>query len=201
MSRNRVLLVFAVLVLCLVAYSYYSPRAHLHNIKAAAEAIDTERLRELIDFDSVRTGLKEDMRSVFVTSMQRELSGNPFAGLGLLMMNAMVDPMVDAMISPASIVAMLKAGKLEASGKVSAPGAESQKHGEGAPPVSVSSRKAELVTEQGYENYSRYRISLRPADEPSEKALSLNLRREGLFQWKLYRITLPAMLFEQPKSR
>jgi hypothetical protein len=198
MTKNRLLLlVLALVLLCVSGYSYYSPQVHLKNIKAAAEARDTERLRELIDFESVRAGLKEDMRSMFMASMQKELAGNPFAGLGLLMMNAMVDPMVDAMISPTSIVAMIEGGKVEGKADGSPSGAASHEQAAPTPFASASSRQANIITEHGYENYTRYRISMRPAHEPVDKALSFNLRREGLFGWKLYRITLPATLFEQ----
>jgi hypothetical protein len=51
-----------------------------------------------------------------------------------------------------------------------------------------------LEVEQGYDGWSRYRVTLR---EPgASEGLRLSLRREGLFSWQLTRVQLPASLFE-----
>ena len=174
----------------LVAYSYYSPHLHIDRLRSAAEARDTDRLRELVDFESVRASLKDDIRTMFVQRMSRDLAGNPFAGLGMLMVNAMVDPMVDMIVSPQSIIAIVDRGKVEAD--ISAKGKVSRAPDEPAP----TTRRREAIIEQGYENYRRYVITVRPADEP-QASLSLYLRRDGLFSWKVYKISLPQTLFSR----
>jgi hypothetical protein len=187
---NTRLVVFAPLILLLVlaAYSWYSPRAYLVMLREAAEAHDSEGLRELVDFESVRARLEEDVRSMGDEPGERELRAGPMAGLNRSRMNQVVDSMVETMVSPQSIVAMLDRGTVEAAAAPSA--------GRAAEGKEVAPKPAEraVVTDQAYESYSRYRISVWPADEARANGVSLYLRRDGPFKWKLDRVELPQAL-------
>ena len=60
--RKPVAIVLSILVILLVGagvYSYFTPQLTLKDIRDAAKAQDTERLDDLVDFDSVRAGLEE----------------------------------------------------------------------------------------------------------------------------------------------
>jgi hypothetical protein len=162
-----------------VIYSYLSPRLALDSIRAAAKARDVDRLRELIDFDSVKSNLKDDVKARLVTSAQKDLKNNPYAGLGFLLINAMVDPMVDAIVSPAGLSALVDNGRVE--GQV--PGN-----------VSRDATNPIAVLEQNYVNYSLYRIKIGQQESPAD-ALTFTLRREGFGTWRLSRIALPETAF------
>src|ERR1700682_1796222 len=82
-------------------YSYNSPIATLENIKKAAQQNDKDRLRDLIDFDSVKAGLKEDITAQLVTSVGQ--SDKPFAVLGRALAPMMVDSLVNTIVSPAGL--------------------------------------------------------------------------------------------------
>ena len=41
-----------------------------------------------------------------------ELEGNPFAALGMMMANALIDPLIDSVISPAGLQALLSTGEM-----------------------------------------------------------------------------------------
>jgi hypothetical protein len=187
---NTRLVVFAPLILLLVlaAYSWYSPRAYLVMLREAAEAHDSEGLRELVDFESVRARLKEDVRSVGDEPGERELHAGPMAGLNRSRMNDRVDAMVETMVSPQSIVAMLDRGTVEAAAAPSAGRASEEKE------VAPKPAGRAVVTDQAYESYSRYRISVWPVGEPRVNGVSLYLRRDGPFKWKLDRVELPQAL-------
>ena len=102
-----------VLIISAVVYSYFSPQLTLKGIREAAKAQDTERLRDLVDFDSVRAGLKDDIRAMVNTSAAQDLRGNPFAALGVALAGAIVDPLVGALVNPATIVSAVSQGKLD----------------------------------------------------------------------------------------
>ncbi len=115
--RKPVIVIGLSIVLILLVgagvYSYFSPQLTLHAIRDAAEKQDTERLRDLVDFESVRAGLKEDIRTMVNASAAQDLRDNPFAMLGIALAGAIIDPMVDALVSPSAIVRAVSMGKID----------------------------------------------------------------------------------------
>lgn len=192
MIRRLALVSAAALGLALAGWSFHSPRLHVRDMKLAAEAKDSARLRELIDFEAVRASLRDDVRAMLLASAPRELTGNPLAGLGLLVANALIEPMVDALVSPQSIVLMMERGT------VRQPGAPAPSRPPPTPEKDSRESSAvvrqDIVVEHGYESLNRYRYAIRPAGEPPDGSLTLHLRREGPFSWKLDRIGLPQAL-------
>jgi hypothetical protein len=192
-------LLSAFLVIALLAaagYSYYSPQLHVKKLKAAAQARDTRRISELVDFPAVRAGLKDDFKTLLVPA-QRENAGEPLGALGLFIVGAMIEPIIDAMVSPAAIIAMLEQGKVRVlpGDRAQPPGDQVQPPGAPSPPRAYDPKR-EVIVEQGYESYDRYRIRLRPAEQAPDKAVSFVLTREGLFHWKVSRIVLPPSVFD-----
>lgn len=114
-NKNRTLLTIAILIIATGAatYSYLSPQLTLKDIQAAAETRNSERLRELIDFDAVKTNLKDDLNIQFAQSVSGKLKDNPFAGFGALLASAFVEKIVDALVSPAGISAMISDGSVD----------------------------------------------------------------------------------------
>jgi type IV pilus assembly protein PilA len=168
-----------VVVIAAVAYSYLSPRLTLDSIRSAAKTKDVDRLRELIDFDSVKANLKDDVKARLMASLTKDTQNNPFAGLGLLLVNAMVDPMIDAMISPAGLSALVNDGRVE--------GQPAEKG-----PSSAGGDAPNL--EQGYVSYSLYRVKIGPPESPAD-GITITLRRDGFATWRLSRLTLPESAF------
>ena len=171
------------------AYSYVSPAQTLKEIREAAESNDTERLRDLIDFDRVKTALKDDVNAQVVSSAKETLKDNPFQGLALAMAGMMVDRLVDSMVTPAGITAMMDRGEL----KSSKPAADIA-----LPTVtSTETRKDGVIVERGYDSYDRYRVRFTRESGTPDDALTLTLRRNGLFSWRLTRIAIPRSAFAQ----
>jgi hypothetical protein len=189
-NTRWVVLAPLIVLLSLAAYSWYSPRAHLVMLREAAEARDSEGLRELVDLDTVRARLKQDVRSIVFEPGERQLHEDRMAGPNPSRMNEGVDSMVETMVSPRSILAMLDRGTVEAAAALSAGPAQGKD-------VAAKPARRDVATDQAYESYSRYRYSVWPVDEPRENAVSLYLRRDGPFKWKLDRVGLPQTLFER----
>jgi hypothetical protein len=189
-NTRWVVLAPLMVLLTLAAYSWYSPRAYLVMLREAAEARDTEGLRELVDFDAVRARLKHDVRSILFEPGERQLHRDAMAGLNPSRTNEVVDSMVETMVSPQSILAMLDRGTAEGATRPARRAVQRRD-------VAATSAKRGVATNQAYESYGRYRLSVWPVDEPRENAVSLYLRRDGPFKWKLDRVGLPQTLFER----
>ena len=71
--RNIMLIAAAVLVALLATLSYLAPHHTLRSIREAAQVNDTERLRELVDFESVRALLKDDIRTMVLANAATNL--------------------------------------------------------------------------------------------------------------------------------
>jgi hypothetical protein len=183
-------------------YSYFTPQLALKSIKDAAKAQDTERLHDLIDFEAVRAGLKEDLRTVFRASAGEELRDNPFAGLGLALVGVMIDPLVDALVSPSSLSYAMSEGRIyacpsEDDKRSRSGGVSAGQHKAGKSESTDNASREKVNIEGAYAGYSRYRITIRSVDEKPEAAVGFTLRREGLFSWKLSRIILPKFFFAE----
>jgi type IV pilus assembly protein PilA len=153
----------------------------LESLKSATKAKDIDRLREVVDFNSVKANLKDDLKAHLLTSAKEGLQDNPFAALGVLLVNAMVDPMVDAMVSPAGLAALVGEGRIE--------GLKAEENANRD--VAAASN---VEVEQGYVTYSLYRVRI-SREKNSLDVLTLTLRREGFATWRLSRIGLPETAF------
>lgn len=105
MTRTRWILAAVVLILvAAVAWYFASPSYTLSQMKAAAEANDSEAFVSYVDFPALREDMKAEMMAQMMAEAQEE--ENEFAGLGLALGTAMVGPMIDNMITPAGVRAM-----------------------------------------------------------------------------------------------
>lgn len=194
MSKKQITSFVCAIGLCIVGglaiYSYLTPDIAFKNIRTAALEGDNERLHELIDFHSVRAGLKEDLKSQFMTEMHGQIQGNPFAALGVAMVNMMIDPLVDAVASPSGITAFVegRVRPLDEGGRTEpSMGSGDDEYAQG-----------DVNIDAGYVSYSRYRVRLKVADKDSLEMSTFSLRRAGLFSWKLARVSLPKGMFARP---
>lgn len=106
-SASVVIAVSFAMLIGIGTYSYLSPGLTIREIEAASRAKDTEELRDLIDFDSLKAGLKEDVRTIFAETRRSELNGNAFGVLGMALAGAMIDPMIESFVTPSSILRMI----------------------------------------------------------------------------------------------
>ena len=95
------------------SYAFASPYLALNATRSALLDGDKKRMEKLIDFDELRQAMKEQIKGAMTVKMTRELSGNPFAGLGMMMIGPMVDGMVDTMVTPSSLKAMINEGRVK----------------------------------------------------------------------------------------
>lgn len=101
MKKSTVIGIVVVLLALAGGWYWGSPRYTLHQMRAAAEAGDTDKLATYIDFPSLRSSVKEELKAKAAAEMTKQSDGMAAFGAALAM--NMIDGMVDGMISPATM--------------------------------------------------------------------------------------------------
>jgi hypothetical protein len=99
-------LVFAVLagLLLLLAYAWFSPYLTLRGIQQAIQSNNPTALERYIDFARVRASLKADLNRILMEQAKQDQSG--FGALGLIFAASLVEPMVNALVSPEGLASI-----------------------------------------------------------------------------------------------
>lgn len=185
MSRGLVGLV--VLVLLVVGAVYVgSPFYAFHELKAAAEAGDRERLEAMVDFPAVREDLKRQVDSKAVKLARRASGvGYPIAAVIGAVGAALGDRAIDRLVTPDAISAMIRFGVTSRSHHRQAAEAATE-----AGDTTRAASESKTAVHYGFLSPDRFRASVAPARDP-DHPIDLILERHGLFSWRLEAIQLP----------
>lgn len=168
------ILIVGLLVL-VAGYLYASPYLALNSIKNAAQARDAEKLSSYIDFPSVKQSVKEQVKAKFATEMITSGNNEGFEALGSMLATAMIDPLVDGLITPEGIAAMMSEK-------------QDQDSTEAASTQEESNESDDLVYETGYDSFSDFHVNL--GNPEVDKTIKVMLHRDGL-SWKIVDIDFP----------
>jgi len=162
-SPKTLLAAIGFLVLGLVAYLWASPYLFLRALQGALLEGNRARLEQMVDFPRVREGLKSQIQAHLLKKVEQEGEQDPFAGLAYFFVAGMVDPLVDALVSPEGLAAL-------------GTGAEPGK----APKEEVKHWRL---------RYLDFRTAY--IHHPKDPQSRLYLKRQGLFGWKVVRMEMP----------
>jgi hypothetical protein len=180
---NRKLLAALVVAVALFAGAYLgSPYWAAHNFREAARNADADKLDAAVDFPAVRESLKAQLSAAMMKKMGSDpaMKDNPFAGLGALMMPAIIDKMVDSFVTPDGIAAIARGQKPRRSEQ---------------PKV----QNPDIEFAGAYVGMDRFRVKTSNR-KMREEGPALLFERRGLFGWKLIRLELPDSVFDTPAS-
>ncbi|MBR2270403.1 DUF2939 domain-containing protein [Sphingobium sp.] len=152
---------------------FASPSIAMSGLRDAAVEGDREELKDRVDFPAVRESLKAQVRAHFVTEMQKE-KDNPFAALGMAMAGAIVDPMIDGIVSPSGIKAMVQQGRMQTDARDANAAVQTEKK-----PVEWS------IDRRGFDKFLA-----KPKTEAGQNEPTLVFERDGL-GWRLVDIEIP----------
>lgn len=170
-------LVLAVVAFC-VAY-FGSPILAAHQLTRAAETGDRAELERLVDFPSLRSSLKGELREELVDRMRdRAPGGGTLANLGMMLAPGIVSGAVDVLVTPEAVAAMVETGR--APNPVRQPD-----RGAGR------AERPKLHRAYGYRDLDTFALTLTREDRP-EESLALLFSRRALFSWKLAAVDLQA---------
>lgn len=172
MRKGWIIAIGAALAIFALAYGA-SPYVAVRGFVAAAKQGNAEKLRGSVDFPAVRADLKPELTTAVTTRMERDpvMRGNPFAGLGAMLMPSILDRMIDSVVTPEGIAALVRAGKVG--------------HAE-----TESTARRPVDYDFHYIALNRFDVALRRQGAAGDP-VTLVFQRRGLFAWKLVRIALP----------
>ncbi|MBJ6724164.1 DUF2939 domain-containing protein [Geomesophilobacter sediminis] len=173
MSRKTCVIAGSLIVVAL-AWFVASPYIAVHQMKKAVEAKDAVAISDRVNFPALRESLKGSFSAKFGKEMAKE-KDNPFAALGVALAGSMVNSLVDAMVTPESISAIMQ-GQKPAQIKISSQGQRVKD--EEKPDISM-----------GWEKLDRFVVKVKSKD-PLQEEISMVFERGGL-SWKLTAIRLP----------
>jgi Protein of unknown function (DUF2939) len=165
-------------LLAIVGWFFASPYLAVKNMKDAADKRDATTLSSYVNYPA----LKENLKTTFAASMNakaEDKSGNPLAGFGAALASAFMGPMIDAIITPEGLAAMMRGQKPKAAGGASEPVEQD----------AAAKNKADPDVSLGYEGLNQFAVNVSPKDKPEQKTKLIFLR-EGL-AWKLNNVELP----------
>ncbi len=146
---------------------YFSPYLTLNNLKTATANRDADALAGEIDFPSLRTSIKEGVRSQVLKQMAANAGTKATPVMGKEMVGKMVDPVVDKIVTPEGLDQLMQ-------DKV--PGAKIDI-------ADLEKNIADSEVKMGYESLDRFVVRIVDKVDGS-KEVSLVLKRNGL-AWKL----------------
>ena len=176
-------------------YAFASPWLALRDLTQAFEDQDTRQLEKLVDFPELREDIKVTAKAAMMKSAAIELEGNPFAAMGIMMANAIVDPIIDQVISPAGLQLFFSAGEISGGTdglpeNIDAIARDLIPSGDGVD----TAQNIDVKTE--YVGINEFEVQISNEDILNE-SFSLYMRREGIGGWKVSGLKVPNSLIEK----
>ena len=190
----------AAVMLVLIGLAVYvgaGPFITMHRINSAIVAEDSARLAEEVDFESLRQSLSEQFSARVVAKSQQQMDENPFAAIAAGFASLVVEKMVNAMVTPAGVIALIRESSDKARDKK--PPAQDTKKEPSTPAESDApatdenaERRArdDMFAGAAFEFYDADLFVATVGTRP-DNSTRFAFKREGL-RWKLSNIVLPA---------
>jgi hypothetical protein len=169
---RRIVIAFAIVAALFAAAYVASPYYAFYKLEQAAKTRDRDALDDAVDFPAVRDDFKAQINAVLLAKTGND-PHNPLVQLGLLIVPAILDRLIDSYVTPDGVATMLTDARAPMPGNRRDP--EPRGH---------------VKFVQGYDGLDRFKVTA-TEDRHPDKPLTFVLARRGLFGWKLVRITLP----------
>lgn len=162
------------LLVIFAIYLYASPYLVLNSIKNAAQQGDADKLSGYIDFPSVKQSMKDQVKAAMVEELAASDEQDGFEALGTMLAAAMIDPLIDGLVTPDGVTLMLQGQKLDFDLNNDTP--------KDKPEV----KNEDIDYKAGYLSFNRFKVQIIDADDPNE-SLDVIMHRDWL-SWKVTRI-------------
>lgn len=180
MKNKSLLFVVVVIIAFLGGYWYYSPYLALKKIQDAAQRKDADAFSEWIDYPKVRESLKGQIAAVMAKEAASSYDG--LAVFGTMLGMALVNPMVDALVRPESVMHAMQSGEMKQ--------AQASAHlGTQAVP---GKKPVEWTLER--KNVDKIVAHRREPDRGVGKGFAVVFERQGFADWKLTEILIGEVL-------
>lgn len=169
------------------AYVYVSPYLAIYSFRSALESKDPSGASEYIDFPAVRSSLKEQIKVGLGKKILGEYSDDPFAFLGMAIVNPLIDGVVDTTVTPSGLRMLFYEGELSQTDQIS------EVSGKKEPTKTHSANSDDSDQRSSFEyHYTSYNsfVNSNYIKDTDAKVAGI-WRRKGLVDWKLTSIELP----------
>lgn len=174
MQRKHIVIAIAAAAGLLALSSYASPYWTLSRLRDAAAARDARAVSSHVDFPALRDSFKVQLlAAVAERAAPKDEASSPFAALAPALIAAVANPLIDAMVSPAGVTAMLASGEVNMARPA-------------VPPPDAGSGKRKADWSLHYRNWNQVAVTM---DVPG--AAAFIFRRDGCWSWKLAAVELP----------
>ncbi|VVD73754.1 hypothetical protein PAQ31011_00752 [Pandoraea aquatica] len=212
MRKLSLVVVALVVVLGLL---FGTPYYTLWRARDAANARDATALSSYVDYPAVRESLKTSLHDELSRQMDKQ-RGNAFGALALAFGGWVSDRVVEALLTPEAVAAMLRG---DSTGLPPAPGAPAPR--DVAPPQAESSapqaapsapptnsggdasdapttaatpenQPPRTTTRTEFQDFNHFLVHVSRSDRP-ERVVTFTLTRRNVVQWRLTAIALPPL--------
>ena len=185
-QRRGWIIAGAILALGLIAWAAAAPLLTFKALSEAARYGQPARLESMVDFPALRENLKVQLAQRLSGAIQDDpqLNDSPFGALGALLAPSLVEQMVEAVVTPAGISAIV------VSGRAPLPDPDPRKSALPPPPETAppQPRTREPATRFAYRDFDTF-VAVTQAN--GAEPIGWVLERRNLVQWKLTGIELP----------
>ena len=182
-------------------YAFASPWLALRDLTKAFEDQDTRQIENLVDFPELREDIKVTAKAAMMKSAAIELEGNPFAAMGIMMANAIVDPIIDQVISPAGLQLFFSVGEMSGGTdglpeNIDAIARDFIPSGDGGEASSGVDTVQSVEVKTEYIGINEFEVQV-SNEGALDESVSFYMRREGLGGWKVSGLRVPDSLIEK----
>lgn len=168
----------AMVLAAVLTYVAAGPYLTISAIREAVKTEDARALARQVDFPALRTSLKTQLTDHLVREAGPEVQAGLFGAFGLRLASSLVGGVVDAMVTPVGLGAMMEGRKVWNRGSNIAPPSRGET-GQQPQPLRDAVQR--------YESPSRFTATVQ---DDSGRPVVFVLTRNGL-RWKLSDIRLP----------
>lgn len=187
-------------IVAIAGYWYWSPFLTVRQLKSAAQNRDADGFNEHVDYPKVRESLKGQFSDMLAAKIGKSadsdnILANAGAALGTMIGMAVMNPLVDAMVRPETIMRAMRNGQMSPNNNQSGD-ARAQSDGNsgnqaGAEPKDDKPKWA--YERKGVNKVIAYATDAKHPGEKNQKEFGLVLQRSGFADWKVVEVKLPAL--------
>jgi len=173
---------FVLLLVFLVAGAgfYATPYYTAHQMQQAAQSNNHQALNSYVDYPALKESLKVSLNNSVGESLLKNKTDSGMNAFAAMFAAAFVNPLVDVLVTPENIAAMLQADMPKDLKK------SESNNTQPAPP------EDELITRKYYQDFDHFVIDVSSQKRPHEP-FKFTFTRQGLLSWKLTGLTIPKL--------
>ena len=172
-----------VLFMMFGTWFYFAPYLAVYGMKSALEARDAAKLSSYVSFPLLKESLKANVNAMLASEVIKKKEADPFGALGTALAAVIINPMIDAFVTPENLAMLMK-------GYEPLFGEKSNQLPLGRENARRTDSDAGVDMSMSYESFDRFVVTVKKKSEVGEP-VGFIFNRGGMFSWKLSALRLP----------